>query len=56
MPVAGGWPPPDDEDQADRNGEPAEDDLGCLIMAVCLMGIVLLVCAALIADLALRLG
>jgi hypothetical protein len=50
------WPPPDDEDQADRNGEPVEDDLGCLVMLVCLAGIALIVVAILAAELALGLG
>lgn len=32
----------DREDLGDRNGEPCEDSLGCLVMLVCLAGILLI--------------
>lgn len=34
-------------DPIDRNGEPAEADIGCLVMVVCAVGIWLILFAAL---------
>jgi hypothetical protein len=37
-----------DPDPIDRNGEPCEDSIGCLVMWVCLAGIALITFSALI--------
>jgi len=54
MPVAGVGENPDYPDPGDRNGEPSEYDLGCLVMVICLAGMLLITFSVLIADLALR--
>lgn len=51
-PVAGFGLIPDGEDQGDRNGEPSELDLTCLVTLFCLVGVLTIVCASLIFILA----
>jgi hypothetical protein len=47
--VTGEYRPP--RDPFDRNGEPSEDRIGCLVMLVCIAGSVLIVVAVTIAAL-----